>query len=100
MTAANSFAFDNSYARLPERFFARLKPTQMPAPRLIRLNDPLTRHLGLDPETLSMPEGVEILAGRRLPAGATPLAMAYAGHQFGVWVSASDTPLGDGLETT
>ena len=92
MTAAVSFAFDNSYARLPERFFARLAPTRMPEPRLIRLNDPLTRHLGLDPERLSTPEGVEILAGTRLPAGATPLAMAYAGHQFGVWVP----QLGDG----
>jgi uncharacterized protein YdiU (UPF0061 family) len=64
----------------------------MPAPRLIRLNEPLIRHLGLDPEGLSTPEGVEILAGRRLPAGAAPLAMAYAGHQFGVWVP----QLGDG----
>ena len=74
MTAAVSFAFDNSYARLPERFFARLAPTRMPAPRLIRLNDALTRHLGLDPEQLSTPEGIDILAGRRLPVGAAPLA--------------------------
>jgi uncharacterized protein YdiU (UPF0061 family) len=92
MTAADFFAFDNSYACLPEHFFARLAPTRMPAPRLIRLNDPLARHLGLDPERLSTPEGVEILAGRRLPAGSAPLAMAYAGHQFGVWVP----QLGDG----
>ena len=86
------FSFDNTYARLPERFFARLPPTPVPAPRLIRLNDILARHLGLDPEALSSPKGVEILAGNRIPAGAEPLAMAYAGHQFGTWVP----QLGDG----
>ena len=86
------FSFDNTYARLPERCFARLPPTPVPAPRLIRLNDILARHLGLDPEALSSPKGVEILAGNRIPAGAEPLAMAYAGHQFGTWVP----QLGDG----
>ena len=86
------FPFDNTYARLPDRFFARLPPTPVPAPRLIGLNDILTRHLGLDPEALSSPKGVEILAGNQLPAGAEPLAMAYAGHQFGTWVP----QLGDG----
>jgi len=86
------FPFNNSYARLPDRFFARLAPTPVPAPRLIRLNHALARHLGLDPETLSSPEGVEILAGNRVPKGAEPLAMAYAGHQFGTWVP----QLGDG----
>jgi serine/tyrosine/threonine adenylyltransferase len=43
---APPFAFDNSYARLPERFFARLAPTPAPAPRLVRLNETLARHLG------------------------------------------------------
>src|SRR6266478_6629538 len=85
-------AFDNSYARLPERFFARLAPTPVPAPRLIRLNDDLARHLGIDPDRLAAPDGVEMLAGNRLPEGAEPLAMAYAGHQFGNWVP----QLGDG----
>ena len=86
------FPFDNTYARLPDRFFVRLPPTPVPAPRLIRLNHILARHLGLDPEALSSPKGVEILAGNRMPAGAEPLAMAYAGHQFGTWVP----QLGDG----
>ena len=86
------FPFDNSYARLPDRFFARLAPTPVVAPRLIRVNDGLARRLGLDPAALSSPEGVEILAGNRVPAGAAPLAMAYAGHQFGGWVP----QLGDG----
>ena len=87
-----TFAFDNSYARLPDRFFARMKPTRTPEPRLVRLNHALARQLRLDPETLSTDEGVEVLAGNRVPADAAPLSMAYAGHQFGTWVP----QLGDG----
>jgi uncharacterized protein YdiU (UPF0061 family) len=86
------FAFDNSYARLPERFFARVAPTPVRAPRLIRLNAALARGLEIDPEMLGSPTGVEVLAGNVIPAGAEPLAMAYAGHQFGNWVP----QLGDG----
>ena len=85
-------AFDNSYARLPDRFFARLRPTPVAAPRLVRLNKKLALDLGLDPERLAAPEGVEILAGNRVPKGGAPLAMAYAGHQFGTFVP----QLGDG----
>jgi len=84
--------FDNSYARLPERFHARVAPTPVRAPRLLRLNGPLARALGLDPEALASPEGVELLAGNRVPAGAEPIALAYAGHQFGHLVP----QLGDG----
>ena len=64
----------------------------MPAPRLIRLNETLARHLGIDPDRLAASEGVQMLAGNRLPDGAEPLAMAYAGHQFGSFVPR----LGDG----
>ena len=86
------FPFDNSYARLPERFFARLSPTAVAEPRLVRLNENLALHLGLSPERLRAPEGVEVFAGNRVPEGAAPLAMAYAGFQFGNWVP----QLGDG----
>src|ERR1700716_4157916 len=86
------FPFQNTYAALPANFFARVVPTPVAAPRLIKLNRPLTVHLGLDPDWLSGPEGVEILAGKRLPEGAEPIAMAYAGHQFGQFVP----QLGDG----
>ncbi len=84
--------FDNTYARLPDRFFARLRPTPVAAPRLIKLNTKLAMDLGLDLEKLTTPEGVEILAGNRVPMGGDPLAMAYAGHQFGSFVP----QLGDG----
>ena len=87
-----SFAFDNSYARLPERFYARLDPTPVRAPRLLRLNDALARELGLDPAALASPAGVEMLAGNRVAPGSLPIALAYAGHQFGNFVP----QLGDG----
>jgi uncharacterized protein YdiU (UPF0061 family) len=89
---AQIFPFDNSYARLPDRFFARLAPTPVAEPRLIKLNEKLARHLGLDPEKLASPEGVAMLAGNVVPASSEPLAMAYAGHQFGGFVP----QLGDG----
>src|ERR1700744_5224821 len=86
------FPFQNTYAALPANFFARVAPTPVAAPRLIKLNRPLAVHLGLDPDMLETPEGAEILAGKTLPAGADPIAMAYAGHQFGHFVP----QLGDG----
>jgi serine/tyrosine/threonine adenylyltransferase len=86
------FGFENSYARLPEHFYARLDPTPVAAPRLVKLNVELALTLGLDPEALASPRGVEILAGNRVAEGAEPLAQAYAGHQFGHFVP----QLGDG----
>jgi len=86
------FRFDNSYASLPVRLYARLDPTPVAAPRLVRLNAGLAETLGLDPEELASPEGVQVLAGNRVPETATPIALAYAGHQFGYFVP----QLGDG----
>src|SRR5580704_11937700 len=86
------FPFENTYTALPANFFARVAPTPVTSPRLIKLNRPLAIHLGLDPDRLESPEGAEILAGKRVPDGADPIAMAYAGHQFGHFVP----QLGDG----
>src|ERR1700757_2923395 len=86
------FPFQTTYAALPAGFFARVAPTPVAAPRLIKWNRPLAIHLGLDPDRLSSPEGAEILAGKRIPEGAVQIAMAYAGHQFGHFVP----QLGDG----
>jgi uncharacterized protein YdiU (UPF0061 family) len=85
-------AFDNSYARLPEALFARLPPTPVAAPRLLRLNLALAGELGLDATWLASPAGVAMLAGNHVPAGAEPIAQAYAGHQFGHF----SPSLGDG----
>ncbi len=86
------FAFDNSYARLPASFYARVLPTPASAPRLLKLNRSLAVQLGLDPDELQTDAGVEILAGKRIPEGADPIAAAYAGHQFGHFAP----QLGDG----
>ena len=84
--------FDNSYARLPDRFYARLPPTPVSAPRLLKLNLALARELGLDPDRLASPEGVAMLAGNSVAPGSEPIATAYAGHQFGHF----SPQLGDG----
>jgi len=87
-----TFLFDNSYARLPAHFYARQSPVAVAEPRLVKLNLPLAVQLGLDPDWLRSSEAVDVLAGNRVPDGAEPLAMAYAGHQFGGFVP----QLGDG----
>ncbi len=84
--------FDNSYARLPERFYARAFPAQYGAARLIRLNEELAAELGLDARELKGPTGLAILSGQEIAAGSEPIALAYAGHQFGNFVP----QLGDG----
>ncbi|MBX3220479.1 MAG: YdiU family protein [Labilithrix sp.] len=86
------FAFDNTYARLPARFFERATPAAAPEPRLIKVNRPLAELLGVDAEALASPAGAEILAGNVVPPGADAIALAYAGHQFGQFVPR----LGDG----
>ncbi|MET0375843.1 MAG: protein adenylyltransferase SelO [Rhizorhabdus sp.] len=85
-------AFDNSYARLPPQFFARVAPAGAEAPALIKLNRLLALHLGLDPDWLAGEDGLAMLAGRTVVPGSEPIATAYAGHQFGNFVP----QLGDG----
>ena len=89
---AGPIAFENTYARLDSRFYARVGPTLVRAPRLMKLNVELAQSLGIDPEWLASEEGLQMLAGNRMPVGAEPLAIAYAGHQFGQFVP----QLGDG----
>ena len=88
----SSISFDNSYAKLPSSFYAKLQPKPVASPSLIRVNHTLAKSLSLDAEFLESADGVAILAGNRVPEGAEPLAMAYAGHQFGNFVP----QLGDG----
>jgi serine/tyrosine/threonine adenylyltransferase len=83
--------FQHSYCTLPGRFYARVAPTAVADPRLVVFNTPLAEELGLDPRVLEA-EAAAILSGNRLPEDAEPIAMAYAGHQFGVFVPS----LGDG----
>jgi uncharacterized protein YdiU (UPF0061 family) len=84
--------FDNSYARMPQGFFARVSPSPVSSPDLLAFNDALAGRLGLDGQALRQTGGVSILAGNAVPEGADPIAQAYAGHQFGGFVP----QLGDG----
>lgn len=84
--------FDNSYARLPERFSAAVLPTPVKAPRLIAFNRALAHELGIDLDGVDDERLAAIFSGNAVLQGAEPLAMAYAGHQFGNFVP----QLGDG----
>jgi uncharacterized protein YdiU (UPF0061 family) len=83
--------FQHSYSALPSRFYARVAPTAVADPRLLVLNRPLAEDLGLEPNALE-PEAAALFSGNQRPEDADPIAMAYAGHQFGVFVPS----LGDG----
>jgi serine/tyrosine/threonine adenylyltransferase len=85
-------AFSSRYAALPEHYFARLGPTPVARPRLIEFNRALGDELGLDTRDLTDELLAAIFSGNLVPEGANPIAMAYAGHQFGVFVP----QLGDG----
>ncbi|KYF75894.1 hypothetical protein BE17_47095 [Sorangium cellulosum] len=87
-----NFAFDNTYARLPDRFHARVSPARVREPRVVKVNRALAELLGLDADRLASADGAQVLAGNTLPEGAESIALAYAGHQFGSFVS----QLGDG----
>ncbi|MEA2192959.1 MAG: serine/tyrosine/threonine adenylyltransferase [Solirubrobacteraceae bacterium] len=77
------FAFDNSFVRELEGLYTPWTAEPAPEPRLLALNEQLAGELGADPETLRTPEGVAVLAGNVAPDGASSVAQAYAGHQFG-----------------
>lgn len=83
--------FDNSYAQLPNLFYTSISPTPVHSPKLVILNEQLAESLGLNVGALQSGEGAAVFAGNSIPAGAEPLAQAYAGHQFGHF-----TMLGDG----
>lgn len=82
---------ENSYSKLPEFFYSKVKPNLASSPKLVTINEPLVKSLGLNIEGLKSEEGISILAGNKPLKGDTFLAMAYAGHQFGHF-----TMLGDG----
>lgn len=83
--------FDTTYATLPSSFYTKLNLNPVPSPKLVMLNEPLAKSLGLKVPLLKDDDNVMVLAGNTLPEGAEPLAQAYAGHQFGHF-----TMLGDG----
>ena len=87
-----SIEFDNSYARLSDKFFSRLEMNCVSSPELIRVNSELADDLRIDPGWLTSKNGIDMMSGNAMPDGADPLASVYAGHQFGHYVQR----LGDG----
>ena len=86
-----------SIATLQGRFATELpelalpwQAAAVPEPRLLTLNEPLATELGLDAGRLRTPEGIGLLTGTELPPGGTPVAQAYAGHQFGGFARLGD----------
>jgi uncharacterized protein YdiU (UPF0061 family) len=84
--------FDGRFARELAELAIPWRAQEVPDPRLLILNEPLAVEMGLDPAVLRSPDGLHLLTGNLVPAGATPVAQAYAGHQFG-WYAPR---LGDG----
>jgi len=83
--------FDNTYAKLPDVMFTRANPVKVRGPRVLVLNLPLADELGLDLRSLPEQDAAALFSGQEIPAGAEPIAQAYAGHQYGGF-----TMLGDG----
>ena len=92
MRKLDQLHFENTYARLPDSFHSRLKPTPLPDPYLVSFNTNAARLIDLDSAETSRIDFAEHFSGNRLPPNAEPLAMLYAGHQFGQFVP----QLGDG----
>jgi protein adenylyltransferase len=85
--------FDNTYARLPAAFYAKVLPTPFSSsPYLVSCNPAAAALIDLDPGQAKRPEFAALFGGGMLASGMDPLAMLYSGHQFGVYVP----QLGDG----
>ncbi|MFA5241049.1 MAG: YdiU family protein [Sulfuricella sp.] len=92
MKKLDQLNFENSFARLPQTFHSRLKPTPLPAPYLVSFNADAARLIDMDHTEAARADFAEHFIGNRLLPGSDPLAMLYAGHQFGHYVQ----QLGDG----
>lgn len=86
-----NFNLENTYCNLSNIFYSRELPSKIENPTVIKFNKELAEILGLDLEFLESNKGIEFLVGNNILEGTTPIAQAYAGHQFGHF-----TMLGDG----
>ena len=87
-----SILFENSFDKLPGNFYSKIKPEKIKKAKKIVINSSLCKDLNIDYNYLNSEEGIKVLSGNLIPNSASPLAMVYAGHQFGNWVP----QLGDG----
>jgi uncharacterized protein YdiU (UPF0061 family) len=92
LRALDNLDWSPRFGALPPHFYTRVRPTPLPEPYLVAFNPDAAPLMGLDPAAVADPALVEVLTGNHLPAGTSPLAAVYSGHQFGVYVP----QLGDG----
>ena len=84
------FNFDNTYIDLSKNFYQEIKPIPVKKPKILFFNNVLSSFLNLDKKLLQSEMGTFILSGNVVPEGAKPIALAYAGHQFGNFVELGD----------
>jgi uncharacterized protein YdiU (UPF0061 family) len=82
----------NTFANLPEGFYTKLQPTQLPDPYLVCVSESAAKLINLDSKQFSTKDFLDIFSGNLTLPESTPLAAVYSGHQFGVWAG----QLGDG----
>ena len=87
-----SLIFKNSFNQLPKQFYSKIEPEKTNKPKKVLINNSLCNDLNVDYNYLDTEEGINILSGNLIQKDSDPLAMVYAGHQFGNWVP----QLGDG----
>ena len=75
--------FSNTYETLPPQFYEKVNPETFESPQLISFNHSLASELGLDFKNVPENELAKVFSGQKILNGSTPLAMAYAGYQFG-----------------
>ena len=83
------FCFDNSYSKLPASLFTHQVPQHFTNPNLVIFNERLAGDLGLDIDGLKAANW-SFFSGRQLPEKSSPIAQAYAGHQFGHFARLGD----------
>ena len=89
-STATGWNFDNSYGRLPESYFVRIDPVRVRDPQVVILNTALADALGMHLNFQTPAQAAQVFSGNLIPAGAEPLAQAYAGHQYGHFVMLGD----------
>ena len=82
----------NSYIGLPEEFYQVIKPVPVKSPQLLAFNQELVEELGLE---IGPKQAIQYFSGNSVPENTIPIALNYAGHQFGNFVH----ELGDGRAT-
>ena len=83
MNRSHGWQLENSYIDLPEQFFTRINPTPVSQPQLLLFNTDLAKSLGINLPADNKEMLAQIFSGNTLPEDVSPIAQAYAGHQFG-----------------